>query len=292
MLNLVEPVAAGNALRLYLTPPPGAASWRVLRRTNPAAFAGPDDPGAVVVADGSDAESLLDDKALSNGTRYHYRVHYRDRSGAWLPTAAGMAVGAGTPAATYRGDGIDPQEIVRSRLEAGLAVEVERGALLPESGAVPVVDAPFSMVENITFPCVSVHLDTDVPAFRGVGEMLGPDEPTEDGDWTETEGWLARVVLSVVAVSLNGQERVALRKAVKRVIQANLSVFKAHGLDQIEFGIKDFEDPGPKEHAAILFMASGTFSCICPAFVSNDAPPVRDVIVNASAYQPESFHHG
>ncbi|CAH2606334.1 conserved protein of unknown function (plasmid) [Rhodovastum atsumiense] len=282
MISYIETLMAGGALRLYLTPPNEATSWRVLRRTNPAAFTGPDDPGAAMVVDRTDANVVMDAKGLSNGATYHYRVYYRGRTGAWI----GHDEGQGVPQASYAGDDADPQTVLRDRLEAGLKTEVQRGALLPQSGKIQVVTAPFAMVEHVTFPCVSVHLESDLPAYRGIGESFGDGEVIEGVGWDDGEGWLSRVVLRVVAVSLNGDERIALRRAIKRIVIANLPVFKAAGLDQVEFSLSDHEDEGPKNSNAILFMSVGQFSCIAPSYASHRVGPIRDVEVSASAFFP------
>lgn len=282
MISHVEALWAGNALRLYLTPPVGAVSWRVLRRTNPAAFTGPEDQGAVRVADRHTGNVVQDDTALENGFVYHYRVHYRDRAGNWIAEAAGQ----GTPQDSYSGDNIDAQSVLIARLEAGLKVEVKRDRLMPESGDIPVVKAPFGLVEGITFPCVSVHVQTSAPLHRGIGEILMPDESIDGTAWQESEGWLSRVVLNVVAVSLNPDERAELRQALERIVLANLPIFAGRGLDLVEFTLSDVEDEGPKANNAILFMAAGTFSCVCPSFVTHDAGVVRDVEASVSVIQP------
>lgn len=288
MISHIEALPAGNALRLYLTPPPAAASWRVLRRTSAAAFTGPDDAGAVVVEDRTDGNVVLDSTALENGFLYHYRVHYRDRRGVWIAQAEGQ----GTPAASYSGEELDVLTVLRDRIERGLKVEVEREALLPESGSIQVLTAPFALVDGVNFPCVSVHLESETPVHRGIGETLFADDVIDGELWRETEGWLARVVLRVVAVSLNADERIALRRALRRIILANLPVLDAHGILQPEFTVSDHEDEGPRQNAAILFMAVGQFSCIAPVYVTRDLGPIRDVTVNAGTFTQEIRTYG
>ena len=81
------PLSAGNAVRVFITPPAGALWWRVLRRTADV-FTGQDDAGAVVaLADGTD-NTALDIAALVNGTAYFYRAYFWDGT-AW---AAGETV--------------------------------------------------------------------------------------------------------------------------------------------------------------------------------------------------------
>ncbi|WP_431860138.1 hypothetical protein [Azospirillum sp.] len=286
MITLLQPLPSGNAVRVFLTPPPGAVYWRLLRRTADA-FAGPDDPGAVLVAGQPESTDnvLLDDKALVNGVAYFYRAY------AWNGVSWSVSASASVaPAATYQGDDIDPLSIVRDRLAAGLAVEVKRGALKPQSGAIPVLTAPFAAKDKVTFPVVSVHLEDDSPSQRAIGELLFPDEHEDEGGWTETEGWLARTTLNIVAVSLNPDERIALRRALKRIIQANLPVFDAHGLQQVEFTQKDTEDF--ESQNAPLYMVHGSFVCISSSYVSNSVGEIADVDATLSLYGMEPFSNG
>lgn len=276
MITLLQPLPIGNALRLFLTPPTGALYWRVLRRSADA-FAGQDDAGAVKVADQSTDNVILDDTALVNDVPYFYRAYYWTGS-AW--TASETATG--TPAATYRGDDIDPLMLLRDRLTLGLAVEVKRGALKPQSGKIPVITAPFGMVDKITFPCVSVHLDSDSNADRALGEMLYADEHEGAGGWTETEGWLSRTQLAVVGVSLNPDERIALRLAIQRVVTGNLPVFDAHGLVQVEFSQHDTEEFVTNNTP--LFITSGSFTCMAPNFIQDTVGEIRDVTASVSTY--------
>lgn len=275
----IHPLPIGNALRLVITPPRGADWWRVLRRTADA-FTGPDDPGAVRVADQCADNALLDDAGLVNGVPYVYRAYYRV-GGGW--TASGPAVGVA--AATYRGEGPDAPSILRDRLAAGLAVEVGRGALTPASGAVPVIAAPLAAVPTIAFPCLSVRLDSDAPAERGLGDLPAADRRApEDGwpdggwpndGWIESEGWLSRVQISVVGASRDADERSALRQAIRRVVVGNLPVFAAHGLSACDFTQLDGEDltraDGP------LFLTTGSFVCLAPTLVSDAVGAITDV---------------
>lgn len=270
-ISLVQSLPIGNALRLFITPPPGALWWRVRRRTVATAFTGPDDGGAALVADQCVDNVVLDDIALVNDIAYFYRVYYRLPGDAW----AESDVASGTPKATYQGDDIDPQTLVRDRLTAGLAVEVKRGVLKPKDGKVPVITAPFAQNDKVVFPCVSVHLDSDSPTDRALGEMLYADDHEMEGGWTETEGWLSRVQLNIVAVSLNPDERIALRQAIQRIMIGNLPVFEAHGLVQCEFSQRDTEDL--ESSNVPLYLTSGTFTCMAPAFVSDTVGEIADV---------------
>ena len=260
-----------------MKPPPGASSWKVLRRPVDA-FSGPDDPAATVVAARTSDLVLTDFLGVLNGVTYFYRAYYRQASGAWLPGAADAC--SGVAASTYRGDDLDPQLLVRERLEMGLAEECRRKRIKgppKHPGKLEVTLAPFALSDDVAFPCVSVHLATDASAERGMGETLAPDTRRAGGGWTETEGWLSRVVLNIVGVSANPDERVALRRAIKRIVQANFPVWELVGFDLVDFSQADHEDA---EHYVVpLYFTLGTFSCLAPAFVEVDLGEIKDVSV-------------
>ena len=282
-ITLLEPVFSGNAVRVFMDPPRRSLFWRLLRRTADT-FTGADDAGAVLVADHCTDNVWLDTKALINGTSYCWRLYSWDGL-SWSASDTATA----TPAATYEGDDCDPQQIVRDRVEAGLRVEIERGNLLPESGKIPVLKGPFQVADKVVFPTVFVHHDQVTPSDRALGEDAVGLGLLDDGDWFETEGWLARTVLNIGIVSLNLDERNALRRAVVRVMQANLTVFAAAGLSLIEFSLTDSEDLESKN--VPLFMAGGSFSCVSHSFVGRRVSPVRDVTVHAS-YAGMEPHNG
>ena len=270
MISLLQPVPAGNALRVFVDPPRGARYWRILRRTADA-FTGPDDAGAAMVADQCTDNVVLDTTALVNGTEYFYRAY------SWL--GAGWddpASVSGTPAASYAGDGCDPLQILVDRLTAGLAVEVARGALKPASGAIKVYKAPFVQSDQIAFPVVFAHYDNWTPVERGLGEWDQPPVRGADGTWTEFEGFLARSTINIGATSRNVDERNDLRRALIRILQANLGVFAGLGLDLVEFNFGDSEMP--VEQGAPLYLTGGIFSCVSHSFVAEGPiPAIADV---------------
>ena len=282
MISFVEPLPAGNAVRLHLSPPRGAKAWRVLRRPT-IAFTGPDDPGAVRVGDPNDPRpgACLDTLGLINGVEYAYR-EYVHIGGQWVD---GSTVTA-TPRAIYAGDGPDALAVVRERFALGLAEEVRRGALKPASGKVAVVTALHPLPDSTKLPCVSVHLDADEPAARFIGEQLeGATFPSGIGadletDLDDSEGYLSRLRLNVVGISLNGDERNALRRALKRIFIANLPIWETAGLSLVDFAQRDDERPG--DNNAVLYATVGAFACTAPARVSWTLGAIADVDVSAS----------
>lgn len=271
-ITFLEPIPAGNAVRIYMEPPPGAVSWRVLRRTADV-FTGENDDGAVVVVDDCTDNAVLDLRALVNGTTYFYRMFSWNGS-AWSAEPSRSTV----PGATYQGDTIDPLKIIVERLKAGLAIEVLRGDLLPQSGDVPVFTAPYALSDQITFPCVTLHLDSEGPAERGIGDdAVGPTHGI--GGWSEFQGWLARSQINIAGIARSADERHALRRALIRILQANLAVFAGAGLNQIEFSFSDSEQL--TENTAPLFLTGGSLSCLAHSFVAAAVPTVIDTSVSS-----------
>ena len=272
-ITLLDPVPAGNAMRVFITPPPGCARWRVLRRTSDA-FTGWDDAGAVLVLDGDD-NTVLDTKALVNGTPFFYRAYFLVGA-VWI----GTPTVEGTPVASYQGHGPDPVALLRERIELGFAVEVARGNVQPQSGEIKVYRGPFQRADNIQFPLAFVHQDSVAPADRFLGEYITGLDLLDDGTLLDSEGYLARHAINLGIVSRNLDERDELRRALTRVLLANLPVFGAAGIVLPEWTLTDSEDL--EAQGAPLFMSGGQFTCIAPAFVGRGLPRIADVPVTGT----------
>lgn len=269
MISLIQPVAAGNALRVFLEPPAGAVWWRLLRKVADT-FAGESDPNALLVFEGTD-KVTLDIAQLVNGTLYYYRPYYLI-DGAWTPGETRT----GVPNAAYEDIGGDVLSLVRERIDLGLQAELSRGALQHDQGHIKVLTAP-PVFEDTAFPVVTVHLQNDDPAERGVGEMVGVDDFDAGAEeWTEKEGWLARTQLTIMGWSLNPDERTELRKALRRIVQANLPIFDFADMVQIEFSQQDTEDFA--SYSAPVYQVMCTFSCLSPAQVGVKVGAIKDVI--------------
>lgn len=263
MISMVQPLPVGNAIRLFLEPPAGAVSWRVLKKGSDT-FTDQNDQSAVVVYDG-DERVIVDATVLQNGTLMFYRSFYLLADGTWLagPTATG------TPAATYEEYTTDVMTFLRERLEVGLLVEVQRGNLVPEIGYIQVYMAPPSLERDLRFPLVTMHLDSESSAERGLGEDISGDYFDMEGfGWLESEGWLAQVQITVVGWSLNSDERQELRRAIRRVIIANLPVFDSVGMVQVSLSQQDV-DAVSGEFNAPLYQVMNSFSCLAPVRVSS-----------------------
>lgn len=256
MIKFVQPIASGNAIRILLAPLSGAREWRVLRK-NADNFTGYNDTDAFIAYEGN-ADIIVDARMLVNGQLYYYKAYYRIGN-TWQAsiTATGM------PLAFYDDASTDVLGLLRDRLDYGFRVEVERGVITHEYGAIPVLTAP-PVFEDTRWPCVTVHLQSESPAAHGIGETLIPDAfDDENESWAIHEGWLASVQIQIVTWSLNPDERIEMRKAVRRIIQANLPLFDQEGMATIEISQQDVEDF--TSYQAPVYQSMCNFSCIAPA---------------------------
>lgn len=276
MISLIQKLPVGNAVRVFLSPPQGATSWRLLRRTADT-FTGQGDTGAFLVHEGTD-NVVLDTTGLANGVEYFYKA-YSYNGLAWT---AGDTVSV-TPDTIAVREGPDPQTLVSDRLDLWIKAEVARSALVPaqRAGKILVMTAP-PQFEQAAFPVVTVRLLSRAPGERSLGEEFRPDVELVTDGWDEAEGWLDRVELEITGFSLNPDGRIALRKSLLAGVQANLPVFDDAGMVQIEFSQQDQEDftsfPAP------VYMTVGQFRCLAPALVKGVVDEIHDVTVTNNAY--------
>lgn len=276
MISMIQPVSAGNALRVFLNPPSDAVAWRVLRKGSDS-FVDENDTSAIVAYEGNE-KVFVDVKFLQNEVMAFYKAFYFDGTN-WIPSQTA----SGTPVGTYEEQTTDALSLLRDRLEAGLKIEVERGNLVAdELGYVQVYTAPPSLDQNPRFPLVTLHLLSETSDGRAIGEDISGDEYFEmDNAWFDTEGWLSDVQISVVGWSLNSDERIELRKALRRVIIANLSVFSAQGIEQVAASMQDV-DAINGEYEANLYQVVCSFSCLAPVRVGNKVDPISSVELNVT----------
>lgn len=281
MISSVRPLYAGNALQVTLAPPAGAVAWRLLRKpTND--FTDENDSNALNAFEGDDPIITDAEPGLVNEVPVYYKPFYFI-AGAWQ---AGDAL-VGTPLATYDDQSTDVLRLVRNRLEDGLKVEVQRGTFAFENGRnyIMVLTSP-PMAESVEFPVVTLHMEQDAPRDRGIGELVDADRLDEVSDlWVEHEGWLADVNLSIIGWSLNPDERIELRKAIRRILVANLGVFAAAGINELAITFADV-DAISGEYQANVFQAVGTLTCTAPVIVTNKVTPTTDAEVTFSAEVP------
>lgn len=260
---MTQPLCAGNAIRLFISPPAGAKYWRVLKAGAIADLAGPDDLDYALLAYEGDERVFVDAENLINEIAVFYKPFYRMADDSWRQADAVSA----TPVGAYEEYTTDAMSFLRDRLQAGLEIEVKRGNLLHKFGYVQVFTAPPSLENNLRFPLVTLTLDNESPAHRGIGEDITGDEFDAVGfSWFESEGWLSDVQITIVTWSQNSNERIEMRKAVRRIVLANLPIFEAKGISQISLTAQDV-DAVNGEYGAQFYQTFFTFSCIAPVRV-------------------------
>lgn len=273
MISMIQNLHIGNALRLFLMPPAGARLWKVLRKVADN-FTGADDPDAFLAYQGTE-KYFVDAEYLPNEVMQFYKPYYSSDNGiTWVPGATR----SGTPTADYQDFSTDVLGIVRQRLEDGLKVECDRGNFQPEHGYIQVFTAPPSLERDLRLPLVTVHLENESPAERGIGEELDVDEFDAVGnDWSDSQGWLASVTLTIIGWSLNSDERIELRKAIRRIIVGNLEVFSNDGVSQVDFSLNDV-DAVNGEYPAPIFQVMCNFTCIAPVRVGGRVDAISTII--------------
>lgn len=272
MIGLVQKIPSGNGLRVLLQPPAAATRLRLLRKESDV-FSGWDDDSALVISDGLD-RSITDVSGLINGVPVFYRAYYLI-GGTWTATASYEAV----PEATFLDRSVDPMVLVRDRLELGMKVYVDRGQITHERGFIPVLTAS-PQIEDVPLPLVTVHLASDAPDLRSLGELNANDVFSgEDGMWHSVEGGYSRTDLTIVGWSLNSDERIVMRNALKAVLMANLTVFDAAGLLLVSWNFSDLEDF--QTYGAPVYQAMCRFTCYAPSAVESVDPAIRDVVIHS-----------
>lgn len=276
MISSARPLYAGNAIQVSLVPPAGSMLWRLLRKGNDT-FTDQDDPQALLVHEGTELTITDAEPGLINEAPAFYRSFYWDGA-----TWTASATATGTPQATYQDASTDALAFLRQRLEAGFKVEVDRAVLKPEVGYIQVLTAP-PIAEAVELPVITVHLESERPQERALGEMvLADDFDVLSGEWIEHEGWLADVRIEITAWSLNPDERIELRKALKRICAANLGIFDSAGMVEIGLELRDV-DLLNGEFKAPVYQATGSFTCQAPVVVTSQVDPITDVEVTATA---------
>lgn len=274
---MVHPLHAGNALQVFFDPPAGAVMWKVLRKASNT-FTGHDDTSALVVYKGDENVIIEAANSLTNEQLWFYAVYYTSDEVTW--TAGNVK--SGTPKAIYKDETIDVLSHLRDRMEAGLLVECQRGNFLPELGYIQVYTSSPALEQGLRMPLVVLHLENEDTGDRAIGEMIASDEFNVIGDdWTESEGWLANVRIRIEGWSLNSDERLELRKAIRRIIAANLPVFDSYGWVLPAIQQADNEFVNGEYGNAPMYQVNTIFSCVAPVRVTGDVLAVNEIITRS-----------
>lgn len=273
MISLIQSLPIGNALRVHLQRIAGATRWKLLRKIADT-FTGHDDGAATVVLDTTDDLVVLDRSGLANGTTYYYKPYALIGSD-WVGYTSVGAI----PVASLEDASSDVLSLVRERLEMGMQAEISAGRLTHPYNRMPVFTAP-PLYEETKWPVITVHLQDDGPGEFGIGMDIVPDE-FDGNDWTEYEGYLSSVQLTVVGWSLNPDERIAIRKAIKRVILGNMPIFDDAGMINVDPRLSDVDDF--QSYSAPVYQCMCNLSCLAPSAVRSSVADIAEINVQAES---------
>jgi len=275
MIDLIQPIGCGNAVRLIVRPEHDVVRWRVLRKESNS-FLGHDDPSAFLVYDGAEI-FLTDARHLVNGVLYFYAVYGCADDGVW---ESAPAIGSATPNATFDDISPDAQELVREKVEATLNGMVQRGHLALGVASVPVMSIPF-YTQGGSLPVVTVIFASGSSSARAIGEIVG-DDVFDDPTWFGTQGWIENVTLEISAWSLNASERNILRRGIQASIAANLEVFESLGLHTVEVqGVSDSEDTSMN---APIYQTMMRLNCQVVVAVSDEDGFINSVVATNGGF--------
>lgn len=268
MIALLNSFSSGNAIGILLNPPSTAVKWRVLRNLT-GTFV--DQNSATMIYEG-DERHITDIAGLDNGVTVYYQPFYWD--GAAWSTAPAKSI---KPGLTFVNRTVDVLSLVRDRLDAGFIGLVARGDLSHHRGHFPVLTAS-PQIEDAAFPLVTVHLTSDSSEGHFLGDLFQTDIHNADTTVSDVEGWYSQVTLEIVCWSLNGDERKAVRAAMKAILMSNLAIFSSHEMEEIELQFSDHEDF--ESYNSPMYMGNCTLRCIAPSAVVSNAPTIATVTTN------------
>jgi hypothetical protein len=271
MIQIAQSLPIGNAVSIHLT---ADSEWRLVRSLSLA-------PGAafqVIDAGEAGVSVVIDSDNLLNGQSYCYTLLVSS-GGEWVADGEGICV---SPSVTVDSVAVDPLSIVRERIAAAITADISSGRLHHKDGRVRVLNAP-PQFENVNFPVIVCQLVADEPDLRGLGDMF-PDLIGSDGVFEEFSGWLSRVTINIGGWSLNPDQRIALRHAIKRAIIGNLPVFHAAGLNEVAVSFSDSDDFNSFD--APVYTTMARFTCLAPSVNKARITPLTDVQITLEDITP------
>lgn len=271
MISCINTIPSGRAISIYLNPPSTAVIWRLLRSlTNNFT----DQDGAGLIYQGEERQ-ITDIAGLENGIAVWYKPFYFD--GNIWSTAPAKTI---TPGISLVDRSVDVQSLVRDRIDYSMNAMIGQGVLSHPNGIIPVLtESP--QIESINFPCITVHLQTDIDENRFLGDTFQEDI-YEDGSElvTDIEGYYSRVSLEIVIWSQNGDERLAYRKALKTALISNLQVFSAFEIEEPKITFTDTEDFDSYQFP--LYITNCNFNCLAPSVATGKYIPVTDIAIETA----------
>jgi hypothetical protein len=157
------------------------------------------------------------------------------------------------------------------------------GNIKNEEGVIKVLTAP-PIFEDTKWPVVTVHLQSESPSERSLGEVIQYGHLDESGQYPDSEGWLSDTQILIIGWTLNPDVRITLRKILRRLVVGNLAVFDRLGLLEIDFSQSDMEELD--RYAAPVYQTVGTFKCLAPIAVSAEVGTIEGVDVVITEVDP------
>ncbi len=263
MIAIIDQVVCGGALQLVLQPPDGAKLYRITRGDSEGELVD-ENAGTIIYEDTYPA--FMDGPGLVNGQTYWYRAFYLIGP-SWVASPANSQ----RPVVNFTDYSADPMGLLRDCLSTGLKEYVRRRILNPASGSIAVL---FGMpeVDNANFPLVILHMARDADEKRALGEVI-----KDPATGLEFEGWMSSVTINITVGSENYDERVAMRKAIKAIVIANLAIFQAAGIVTPSLSLSDQDDT--TTYSAAIYSVQATFTCLAPSFIGETREVIDDVEV-------------
>lgn len=279
MIHAIAALPIGNAVQIFLRPDEDAVvRWALLRATSADALTGYGAPGVTVVDEGRFTASV--DIDVSNGVTYYYAYAWFSDADGWHIRLPAVAV---TPACITQQPVPDPLLRIRDRVHMGLQSLIARNLInVPSGTQIPVLTAPPQYGET-SWPVVTVHCRSDASADRAIGEAI----VGQDDDLPDSEGWTASYQAEIIAWSLNPDERISLRAALKHIVIGNLPVFDALGFLQVDLQVSDMEDF--ERYGAPIYQAVATLTFKIQTPITWAVPRIRVVTRQMNLYGEEDY---
>lgn len=255
-----RPFDFGGAVRLLWVNPSDATFDHVIilrKATND--ISGPTDPAAILVnrGIGKQAEefrsvflpnditssdlyrTILDDGIQSWASTIYYKIFASNADESDISTASVIAVSL-PQVSTF--EEFDVIGSLLTFIKSYLKQQIVTGALRLPVGKtdIDVIDGP-PLLDAISFPIVSLHLDQDQPIGFSIGDNIGHMD--EDGDDTVLRrGFMSNVTIAVVGVTDNPEIRRLLYRALKGALIAGRQLMEQHGMLNMELSGRFNED--------------------------------------------------
>jgi hypothetical protein len=244
----VRPFGYGGGVRLHWLNPADAAFHHVkIIRKTVNSFSGHNDPAATVIYSGKGVQTAphqtvfrpspavtevrhrctIDSKGVLWATTYYYAIYAMNV--AENDVSVAVVKSGGTPDVSVFEE-VDVIGLLLEYISAYFKRQIAVQGLKVPSGVteLPVLDSP-PLIENVKFPCISIHLDTDAPEGYSIGDDL--NQLSAEGDATvHRRGYLAGFTLSITGWTENPEIRRHLYRHLKGCLLSARQLLEQSGV--------------------------------------------------------------